>query len=322
MTGIKNIKSQKKLLIPVILLFFSLLLQAQGERKVAVFDPAGTVDNALLEIVREEISSVVVSIKGYTVLERQLINKVLEENRFQESGLVSDTQVSDIGKRMGADFVFVSTISKLGDNYYISCKMIEVATARIDKQFTGTTTDGMNDIPQTTQFIVRRLFGENVTQTVVKRTTPVQQQASETANRATNANATNTTGRSPSTNNAPSGYIASTPTGSVEDDLVLLVMLKTKKVFNNNYKKGSVIWVDPTSAQWYINQKLARPYYSSGERLPNRPVNHKVLVEFTSDREIKHHLGQTIFRKGDLVWFNDDIGEYYVRKKVALYRRF
>ena len=54
----------------------------------------------------------------------------------------------------------------LGRNYYISCKMIEVATARIEKQSTGTTTAGINDIPQTTQYIVRRLFGEDVQQQV------------------------------------------------------------------------------------------------------------------------------------------------------------
>ena len=153
----------------VFLLFFSVSILAQEDRKVAVFDPAGTVDRTLIEIVREEISSVVVNRTGYTVLERQLINKVLEENRFQESGLVNDEQVSDIGKRMGADYVFVTTITTLGENYYISCKMIEVASARIDKQFTGTSIDGINDIPQTTQYIVRRLFGENVQQPVANR---------------------------------------------------------------------------------------------------------------------------------------------------------
>jgi len=153
----------------VLYLFIPISAFAQVERKVAVFDPAGTVDKALLEIVREEISSVVVNTTRYTVLERQLINKVLEENRFQESGLVNEEQVSDIGRRMGADYVFVTTISPLGANYYISCKMIEVATARIEKQSTGTTTAGINDIPQTTQYIVRRLFGENVQQQVANR---------------------------------------------------------------------------------------------------------------------------------------------------------
>ena len=152
----------------VMFLFITVSAQAQADRKVAVFDPVGTVEKALLEIVREEISSVVVNKAGYTVLERQLINTVLEENRFQESGLVDDEQVSNIGKRMGADYVFVTTISALGENFYISCKMIEVASARIDKQFTGTSTDGIKDIPQTTQYIVRRMFGENVQQQVYK----------------------------------------------------------------------------------------------------------------------------------------------------------
>ena len=160
--------SIKCLYLFILLLFISVSAFTQEVRKVAVFDPAGKVDEALLEIVREEISSVVVNKVGYTVLERQLINKVLEENRFQESGLVDDEQVSNIGKLMGADYVFVTTISALGENYYISCKMIEVATARIDKQFTGTSTDGINDIPQTTQYIVRRLFGENVQQQVFR----------------------------------------------------------------------------------------------------------------------------------------------------------
>ena len=82
----------------VLLLFLPLSAFSQQERKVAVFDPAGTVDKSLLEIVREEISSVVVNTTGYTVLERQLINKVLEENKFQESGLVNDEQVSDISR--------------------------------------------------------------------------------------------------------------------------------------------------------------------------------------------------------------------------------
>ena len=198
--GLQNQSRILSIMQTLCLLFFltiyTIHVQAQVDHKVAVFDPVGTVDNALLEIVREEISSAVVNTTGYTVLERQLINKVLEENRFQESGLVSEVQISEIGKRMGADFVFVSTISPLGANYYISCKMIEVATARIDKQSTGTTTNGINDIPQTTQTIVKRLFIEDVRQSVSNRqqeqtdkpvqTTTSQKDTSTVANPASN----------------------------------------------------------------------------------------------------------------------------------------
>ena len=148
-------------------LFMTSIYAQEGPLKVAVFDPVGKVEEAIHQIVREEISSVLVNRKDYTVLERQLINKVLEENKFQGEGLVDESQVSEIGKIMGADYVFISTVTLLSDNYYLSCKMIEVATARIEKQFTGMTKSGFHDITHTTQFVVKRLLGENVTQQTV-----------------------------------------------------------------------------------------------------------------------------------------------------------
>jgi len=145
-------------------LFIMNMYAQNGPLKVAVFDPAGKVDDNILQIVREEISSVLVNRVGYAVLERQLINKVLEENKFQGEGLVDESQISEIGKIMGADYVFISSITSLNNNYYLSFKLIEVATVRIEKQFTGTTKSGVYDIMQTTQYVVRRLLGDNVTQ--------------------------------------------------------------------------------------------------------------------------------------------------------------
>jgi hypothetical protein len=140
------------------------------EKKVAVFDPAGDVTSSIKEIVREEISAVVVNTAGYTVLERQLINKVMEENKFQMGGLVDDSQISEIGKRMGASYVFVSSITSLGSNYHISCKMIEVQTARIEKQKTAQTKQGTTDLIEVTQTTVKSMFAET---TIEEKQTPV-----------------------------------------------------------------------------------------------------------------------------------------------------
>ncbi|MDR2234339.1 MAG: CsgG/HfaB family protein [Tannerella sp.] len=153
-----------KILITSILTLCCFLAAGQEERKVAVFDPAGSIDKTLLEIVREEISSAVVNTQGYTVLERQLINKVMEENKFQASGLVSDAQVSDVGKLMGADYVVVSTVSGLGANYHISCKMIEVATARINRQYTGMTKNGLGDLTAVVRSVVNSMFEQDKTE--------------------------------------------------------------------------------------------------------------------------------------------------------------
>ncbi len=164
----------KIIITSIITLLLSLTAIAQ-DRKVAVFDPAGSVEGPIKEIVREEISSIIVNSGGYTVLERQLIDKVLEENKFQSGGLVDDSQISEIGRRMGANLVFVSSITALGgSNYYISCKMIDVQTARIEKQRTGQTQRGSNDLINVVQKMVKDMF-TNVSNTseVFQQTKPI-----------------------------------------------------------------------------------------------------------------------------------------------------
>jgi hypothetical protein len=147
------------------------------EKKVAVFDPAGDVSSSIKEIVREEISATIVNIDGYTVLERQLINKVLEENKFQTGGLVDDSQIGEIGKRMGASYVLVSSVTSLGSDYYISSKMIEVLTARIERQKTARTKQGAADIIDVVQDMVRSMFG---LATLIEKQTTVTEKTTQT----------------------------------------------------------------------------------------------------------------------------------------------
>jgi hypothetical protein len=145
----------------VIALLISVAAMAQ-DKKVAVFDPAGEVSGSIKTILREEISSVIVNTDGYTVLEREMIDRVLRENRFQESGMVDDSQVSEMGKRMGANLVFVTSVTRIGDNYYLSCKLIDVETARIEKQRTAQTQRGTNDILDVTKKVVEEMFGRTL----------------------------------------------------------------------------------------------------------------------------------------------------------------
>ena len=153
----------QKIIITAVIVLLGLVATAQN-KKVAVFDPAGKVDEVIKEIVREEISTIIVNASGYTVLERSLISKVLEESKFQQSGLVNEKQVSAMGKHMGASSVFVSSITKMSNsnNYYISCKMIDVQTARIEMQKTAQTQRDMDDLIVVVQKMVREMLGVTV----------------------------------------------------------------------------------------------------------------------------------------------------------------
>ena len=142
----------------MLLAIFGVVATAQ-EKKVAVFDPAGNADNNVIGIVREEISSVIVNTKGYRVVERELINKVFAENRFQGSGLVDESQYVEMGKIAGANLVLVSTVSLIGSNYHLSCKLIDVQTAQIQKQRTSLTQQGvLNELIEVVQKTMKDMF--------------------------------------------------------------------------------------------------------------------------------------------------------------------
>jgi len=122
------------------------IVNGQEDKKVAVFDPVGDVSQNLKIVIREELSNAVVNTLGFTVLERELINKVLMESKFQMTGHVDDGQIGELGKKMGANYVCYASISSVGGNYYISCKMVDVMTAKIERQNTGITQSGLDDL--------------------------------------------------------------------------------------------------------------------------------------------------------------------------------
>ena len=78
----------------------------------------------------QRLNSELIKMGKFTVLERSLIQQVIEEQKFQYSGNVDMQTVSDIGSMTGADYVIVGTISKIGGKYFsVDCRMIEVETS-------------------------------------------------------------------------------------------------------------------------------------------------------------------------------------------------
>ena len=166
-----------KHLFLIIFCFYTLSLVAQDDKKVAVFDPDGEVANGIKSIVREEISNAIVNTPSYTVVERTMIEKVLAEAQFQSKGLVDDSQISKLGKMMGADLVCYGSVVPLGNNFYISLKMVNVTSAKVVLQATGSTQQGTNDLIQVSQQIANKLIknGNYVPQKQVQQPTPVKQ---------------------------------------------------------------------------------------------------------------------------------------------------
>ncbi len=66
-----------------------------------------------------------------TVVDRQNLEKIMEEYKYQTSALVDEETAVEIGKLSGADAIAIGNLSKLGDTFYLHLKIINVESGAI-----------------------------------------------------------------------------------------------------------------------------------------------------------------------------------------------
>ncbi len=127
----------KKLYLSILAALLSCGVFAQsGELSVAVFDPStagASIDEGTKMAIREIISYTIVNEGDYKLVERGMLDQVMEEQAFSNSGVVDDSQATEIGKLAGANKVVLSVIIHTGNRHMISIKMIDVKTGSIEK---------------------------------------------------------------------------------------------------------------------------------------------------------------------------------------------
>ncbi len=103
---------------------------------IAVFDPttSGELDEGTKIAIREMISYTVVNTGQYNLVERSLLEKVMQEQQFNNSGLVSETDATEIGKLAGANKIILSVLAPTGGRFMLSIKSIDVKTASVERQ--------------------------------------------------------------------------------------------------------------------------------------------------------------------------------------------
>lgn len=112
------------------LLFLLVALFGFGQ-KVAISPTTGSaekgVKNALCEAILDGISN-----SGqYIIVERANFSAIIQEFEFQSSGFVDDEQIAEIGKAAGAQYVCISSINKIGYNYQINYRLVNVTNGTV-----------------------------------------------------------------------------------------------------------------------------------------------------------------------------------------------
>ena len=113
-----------------ILLYILLITNIFSKEYIAIIDMEGiNINDNVANALTQRLTSEIIRLEMYQVLERSEMKKLLDEQKFQYSGCVSTQCAVDIGKMLGAKFMIVGSISKVGKTYSIDARLIDVETS-------------------------------------------------------------------------------------------------------------------------------------------------------------------------------------------------
>ena len=98
-----------------------------GAKYLAVLElePVG-LSNTEAKILTQRLTSQMIAISDYTIVERANIEKILKEQKFQNSGCTDSECAVEIGQLINADVTVIGTVSKFGETYTIDARIISV----------------------------------------------------------------------------------------------------------------------------------------------------------------------------------------------------
>lgn len=114
---------------------------------VAIIDFEGIgISKSESRALTQRLTSEIVEIGKFTVVERSEMKRLLDEQKFQYSGCIDVSCAVEIGKMLGAKSMVVGTISKLGNSYNVDSRLIDVKTAENYVSANYTTTKDLDDL--------------------------------------------------------------------------------------------------------------------------------------------------------------------------------
>lgn len=128
------------LLFAFFILFFPLFGQSQTNIAVLNFT-ARDVTKTEAQVVSDRIRIAMKNTGKFTIIERNLMDKLLNEQQFQQSGCVESGCMVEVGKLLSVKQIVGGSVSRVGSKLVIEAKLVDVQTGEIlknvIKDFTG-----------------------------------------------------------------------------------------------------------------------------------------------------------------------------------------
>ena len=115
----KGDKIMKFIIIPLLFLLFSVFIYSQEKAGIVEFEIKNDInlENANT-IIAEMLTTHLKKIKKYELYERILLNKVLEEQSLQLTGIMDEKTVVKVGNLFGLDIIIVGSAAKIGTRIF------------------------------------------------------------------------------------------------------------------------------------------------------------------------------------------------------------
>ncbi len=189
----------------VILLCLCFSINGYAQKKVALLEPrAGEGSESIVAMekamIRGEMRKAIIQMDGYEAFTRSDIDQIMNEQGFQRTGNVSESDIHRLGEMSGADYICVTTITKSSTEFYLEAYLIDVESGQISSpasQYGELVNGKFSNLLPVCQWLASELTGKQPVRNIVQ-----QQDNYGSDNRSQNAYQSNQ-----SVNNGYSTYV-------------------------------------------------------------------------------------------------------------------
>jgi TolB-like protein len=108
----------------------------EGKKKIAIIEFSDLNDNVndLGRFLAEELINELLKNKkdkGYEIVERRQLNKVLKQLKLSSSGLLEPKSMKEVGKVLNVDSIVTGSLTDLGNDIKVNARIISVESAKI-----------------------------------------------------------------------------------------------------------------------------------------------------------------------------------------------
>ncbi len=138
-----NYNFYRKMRQKILLTFITLMLatpifgQSNYTKRVAILetiDKEGQIPYAVKLMIRSNLAQAITATSEYEGYTRVDVASIMDEQEFQRTGLVDDSQIKKLGEMAGADYILISEAVMLNEqSIFIVAKILNVESAQIEK---------------------------------------------------------------------------------------------------------------------------------------------------------------------------------------------